>query len=60
MQLIERCRPLLDATGHQTMVADTEPWQANLVKICGNFTIISAIETLGEAFAAGGFAQPAN
>lgn len=51
-QLIERCQPLLDAIGRQTMIAGTEPWQANLVKICGNFTIVSAIEALGEAFAA--------
>ena len=49
--LIDRFQPLFDAIGRQTIVAGTEPWQANLVKICGNFTIVSAIETLSEAFA---------
>ena len=50
-ELVERCRPLLDAIGRQTFIIGTEPWQANVAKVCGNFMVISAIEALGEAFA---------
>jgi 3-hydroxyisobutyrate dehydrogenase-like beta-hydroxyacid dehydrogenase len=49
--LVECCRTLLDAIGRQTLVAGTEPWQANAVKLCGNFMIASMIEAFGEAFA---------
>jgi len=50
-ELVERCRPLFDAIGRQTFVVGTEPWQANVAKVCGNFIIISVIEALGEAYA---------
>jgi 3-hydroxyisobutyrate dehydrogenase-like beta-hydroxyacid dehydrogenase len=50
-ELIERCRPVFDAIGRQTFVAGAEPWQANAVKLCGNFMIASMLETFGEAFA---------
>lgn len=49
--LIQRSRPLFDAIGRQTFVAGEEPWQANAVKLCGNFMIASMLETFGEAFA---------
>jgi 3-hydroxyisobutyrate dehydrogenase-like beta-hydroxyacid dehydrogenase len=48
---VERCRPLFDAVGRQTFVVGTEPWQANVAKVCGNFLIASMIEGLGEAYA---------
>jgi 3-hydroxyisobutyrate dehydrogenase-like beta-hydroxyacid dehydrogenase len=48
---IDRCRPVFDAIGRATFVAGTEPWQANAVKLSGNFMIASMIETFGEAFA---------
>ena len=51
-EAIERCRPLFDAVGRQTFVAGAEPWQANAVKLCGNFMIASMLETFGEAYAA--------
>jgi 3-hydroxyisobutyrate dehydrogenase-like beta-hydroxyacid dehydrogenase len=51
-EYLERCRPLLDAIGRQTFVVGTEPWQANLAKLCGNFLIAGVIEGLGEAYAA--------
>jgi 3-hydroxyisobutyrate dehydrogenase-like beta-hydroxyacid dehydrogenase len=50
-ELVERCRPLLDAIGRQTSVAGSEPWQANAVKLCGNFMLASMIEAFAEAFA---------
>lgn len=48
---VELARPIIDAVGAGwTMVGD-QPWQANVVKLAGNFTIAAMIETLGEAFA---------
>lgn len=49
--LLDRCRPLFDAIGRQTFVIGAEPWQANVAKVCGNFMVISMIESLGEAYA---------
>ena len=49
--LVDRCRPLFDAIGRQTFVIGAEPWQANVAKVCGNFMVISMIESLGEAYA---------
>jgi 3-hydroxyisobutyrate dehydrogenase-like beta-hydroxyacid dehydrogenase len=49
-ELVELCRPLFDAIGRQTSVAGSEPWQANAVKLCGNFMLASMIEAFGEAF----------
>ncbi len=48
---IARCRPLFDAIGRQTFMAGAEPWQANAVKLCGNFMLASMLETFGEAYA---------
>lgn len=50
-EAISRCRPLFDVIGRQTFIVGTEPWQANAVKLCGNFMIASVIEAFGEAFA---------
>ncbi len=46
---VERARPVFDAIGRQTFIAGAEPWQANAVKVCGNFMIASMLETFGEA-----------
>jgi 3-hydroxyisobutyrate dehydrogenase-like beta-hydroxyacid dehydrogenase len=48
---VTRCRPLFDAIGRQTVIAGTEPWQANALKLCGNFMIASMLEAFGEAYA---------
>jgi 3-hydroxyisobutyrate dehydrogenase-like beta-hydroxyacid dehydrogenase len=48
--LVERFRPVFDALGRGTFVAGPEPWQANAVKLCGNFMIASMIESFGEAY----------
>jgi len=50
-ELVERCRPLFAAIGRQTFVLGSEPWQANVAKVCGNFLVVSMIEALGEAYA---------
>ena len=51
-ELIDRCRPLFDAIGRVTFVVGSEPWQANATKVCGNFMIISMIESFSEVFTA--------
>ena len=48
--VVDRFRPIFDAIGRQTFVAGAEPWQANALKLCGNFMIASMIETFGEAY----------
>ena len=47
--VIDRCRGAFDAIGRQTFIAGPEPWQANVLKLCGNFMIASMIECFGEA-----------
>jgi 3-hydroxyisobutyrate dehydrogenase-like beta-hydroxyacid dehydrogenase len=46
---IDRLEPYFDVMGARTWRIGTEPAQANLVKIAVNFTIIHAIEALGES-----------
>ena len=48
---IARVQPLLDAIGQKTWRIGKEPADANVVKIAANFMIVSAIETMSEAFA---------
>lgn len=48
-EVVGRCRALLEAISRQVFVAGNEPWQANAVKLCGNFMIASIIEAFGEA-----------
>jgi 3-hydroxyisobutyrate dehydrogenase-like beta-hydroxyacid dehydrogenase len=50
-QVLERYRPLFDAIGRRTFVIGAEPWQANMMKLFGNFMIATVLETFGEAFA---------
>jgi 3-hydroxyisobutyrate dehydrogenase-like beta-hydroxyacid dehydrogenase len=51
IQQVERCRPLLEATGQGVFYVGAEAWMANLVKLTGNFMIAATLETMGEAFA---------
>ena len=48
---LEVVKPLLAAVGRRVEIVGDKPEQANLFKIAGNFMIVSAVETLGEAFA---------
>jgi 3-hydroxyisobutyrate dehydrogenase-like beta-hydroxyacid dehydrogenase len=48
---IARARPLLEAVGQRVFEVGERPSAANLIKLCGNFTILAAIETMGEAMA---------
>ena len=45
---ISRAQPLFDAAGQRTFVVGARPSAANIVKLCGNFLIMSAIEGLAE------------
>jgi 3-hydroxyisobutyrate dehydrogenase-like beta-hydroxyacid dehydrogenase len=42
-------QPLFDAIGQRTFVVGAEPKQANVVKLCGNFLIMAATESMAEA-----------
>lgn len=46
----ERVRPMLDKLGQGVFDFGEEAGSANVVKIAGNFLIISAIEAMAEAF----------
>jgi 3-hydroxyisobutyrate dehydrogenase-like beta-hydroxyacid dehydrogenase len=46
-----KIEPLLAQIGRRTVRIGEEPEKANLFKIAGNFMIMSAVETMGEAFA---------
>ncbi len=48
---IARARPILEAVGQRVFEVGERPSAANLTKLCGNFTILAAIETMGEAMA---------
>ncbi len=40
---IERCQPAFEAIGHRVVRAGDQPFQANVIKLCGNFMIMSVI-----------------
>ena len=50
-EAIALCRQIFEALGRQTLIAGTDPSQANAVKLCVNFMIAVLIESFGEAFA---------
>jgi 3-hydroxyisobutyrate dehydrogenase-like beta-hydroxyacid dehydrogenase len=50
-EAIARAQPIFDAVSRQTFIAGAEPWQANAVKLCGNFMLASLLESFGESFA---------
>lgn len=50
---VARCQPLFDAIGQKTFVLGDQPPMANLMKLCGNFLIGSAIEGMAEAMTLG-------
>lgn len=47
---IEQCNPLLSAYSSKIIQVGTRPFQANVVKICMNYMLVSAIETMGELY----------
>jgi 3-hydroxyisobutyrate dehydrogenase-like beta-hydroxyacid dehydrogenase len=51
--VVARLQPLFDAFGQRTWRVGTEPYQANVVKLAGNFMIAVAIGSMGQAIALG-------
>jgi 3-hydroxyisobutyrate dehydrogenase-like beta-hydroxyacid dehydrogenase len=43
------CDPLFAAIGQRTFKVGAEPKMANVIKLCGNFMLMAAIESLAEA-----------
>jgi len=50
-EAIEKARPMLEVMGRKLFILGTDPPQANVLKLSGNFLIAAMIEALGEAFA---------
>jgi 3-hydroxyisobutyrate dehydrogenase-like beta-hydroxyacid dehydrogenase len=48
-QDIATATPLFEAVGQRVFQVGEKPSAANLVKLCGNFMILSAVETMAEA-----------
>jgi 3-hydroxyisobutyrate dehydrogenase-like beta-hydroxyacid dehydrogenase len=48
---LARCEPIFSAIGQRTFAVGDHPPAANLVKLCGNFMILSAVEAMAEAMA---------
>lgn len=48
---VDKCQPIFDAIGQRTFRFGDKPSNANLVKLSGNFLIMSVIESLSEALA---------
>ncbi len=51
LEVIERCRPVLEVVGQRLFVIGDKPEMANVVKLSGNFLISTVVEGLGEAIA---------
>ncbi len=47
---IDVCRPVFDLLGQGVIEAGTAPEQANVMKLAGNFILVSAIEAMAEAY----------
>jgi 3-hydroxyisobutyrate dehydrogenase-like beta-hydroxyacid dehydrogenase len=47
----QRVKPVFDALGQGVFEFGDEPSKANIVKLAGNFMLVSAIEAMSEAFA---------
>ena len=50
-EALDRVQPLFDAIGQKTWRLGSLPQHANVAKLAANFTLASAVETLGEASA---------
>jgi len=48
---VAKCEPLFSAVGQKTFILGEDPPAANVLKLSGNFLIVSTLECMGEAFA---------
>jgi 3-hydroxyisobutyrate dehydrogenase-like beta-hydroxyacid dehydrogenase len=46
---VDFCRPAIEAMAQAQFIVGEKPSMANLVKLCGNFMILAAIEAMAEA-----------
>lgn len=49
-EAIEQCRPVFNAYSIKIINAGSMPYQANVIKICMNYLLVSTIETMGELY----------
>lgn len=49
-EAIEQCRPVFNAYSTKIITAGSMPYQANVIKICMNYLLVSTIETMGELY----------
>lgn len=49
-QALQRVRPVLEALSQGVIEVGEDPPLANIVKLCGNFLIVAAMEAMAEAF----------
>jgi 3-hydroxyisobutyrate dehydrogenase-like beta-hydroxyacid dehydrogenase len=50
-ETLAKCQPVFDAVAQSTFIVGEEPHHAIVVKLAGNFLILSVVESLGEAYA---------
>jgi 3-hydroxyisobutyrate dehydrogenase-like beta-hydroxyacid dehydrogenase len=51
VEAIAKCQPVFDGLGQRTIVVGSDPAAAPMVKLVGNFLLVSAVESLAEAMA---------
>ena len=49
-EVVDAARPVLDVLGQAVIEAGERPEQANVLKLAGNFMLVSAIEAMAEAY----------
>lgn len=48
--VIEQCKPIFASYSTKVIPVGTQPFQANVIKICMNYFLVTAIETMGELY----------
>ncbi|KTC93225.1 NAD(P)-dependent oxidoreductase [Legionella cincinnatiensis] len=48
--VIEQCKPIFASYSIKVIPVGTQPFQANVIKICMNYFLVTAIETMGELY----------
>lgn len=48
--VVEQCKPIFASYSTKIIPVGTQPFQANVVKICMNYFLVSTIETMGELY----------
>ncbi|HHT0591816.1 TPA: NAD(P)-dependent oxidoreductase [Legionella anisa] len=50
-EIIEQCNPVFSAYSIKVISVGSQPFQANVIKICMNYFLVTAIEAMGELYA---------